>query len=289
MIIAVTGSNGYIGKKLTSFLQENGHHVKPVSRKLLYGNTDDLAEYLVKTDAVINLAGAPILQRWTPAKKDLIYQSRVQTTKNLIAAINILPKQSKPKVFISASAVGIYKNGIVHNENSTDFNNEFVGQVVQDWEKASDDLATGIRRVIFRLGVVLGKESQTIKKILPVFKLGVGGNIGNGKQAFPYIHIEDLISAFNASINEPAFEGTYNLVTPQHITNAEFTKALAKTLNKPAFISTPAFALKMLFGKAASLMLDNPIVHPKRLIESNFQFKYPTIKACFSEICGERE
>ncbi len=289
MNIAITGANGYIGRNLSRYLESKGFVIKPVSRIFIYGAQEQLSSYLSGTGAVINLAGAPVLQRWTKSNKAIIYNSRIQTTWNLTNAINELSPGLRPPVFISASATGIYTNDKIHDESSRDFNNGFLGNVVKDWENSSSGLDKNVRRVIFRLGMVLGKESQTIKKLLPVFKAGLGGCIGSGKQSFPYIHIDDLTEAIYQSITDQNFEGTYNLVAPDQIDNKTFTKTLAGLLKKPAFLKVPAFVLRLIYGNAASLMLSNPVVIPQRLTEQGYQFIHASISSALKDATSKNQ
>ncbi|WP_163717627.1 TIGR01777 family oxidoreductase [Mangrovibacterium lignilyticum] len=284
MKICITGASGFIGQSLIQSFKEKGYECVYVKRKLLYEADNELTEILSGSDAVINLAGAPIMQRWTEANKKTIYSSRVDTTANLTEAIRKIATDKRPKIFISASAVGIYRAGDTHDETSTRVDPGFVGQVVTDWEKASKELPKSVRRVIFRIGVVLGKDSQTMKKLLPLFRLGLGGKIGSGKQAFSFIHIHDLVAAFNEALSNSKFEGTYNLVAPDLISYADFTRALSKSLKRPAFFPVPAFAIRLIFGKTSELILEGPTVIPKRLQEENFKYRYPTLLAAMEEI-----
>ena len=284
MVIAIAGSNGYVGKKLISHYKKIGYKVKPISRQMLYGKIEYLSSLLRDTDAVINLAGAPILQLWNAKNKDVIYKSRVLTTQNLVASINFIPDNSKPKTFISASAVGIYGTYGIHTENSQDLNNGFLGDVVKDWENASVDLSDRVRRVIFRLGVVLGKESQTMKKMLPIFNLGLGGKMGDGKQAFPFIHIDDLIQVFSESLTDEKYNGAFNLVAPENVTNGEFTRIFASILNKPAPFTIPSIVLKAVFGKASEMLLKGQFVLPERLLSIQFKYKFENIDDCLRDI-----
>ena len=172
MNIKLTGSNGYIGQLISKKLEEKGHSVSGIERNLLYRDTENLKKELQYSDVVINLAGAPILQRWTEKNKEIIYDSRVVTTRNLVAAINGLPNSQRPKKVVSASAIGIYKSGYSHTEESHNLDEGFVGKVVKDWENSLIDLSSDVQKVIFRLGVVFGREAQTIKNMLLPFKLG---------------------------------------------------------------------------------------------------------------------
>jgi len=269
---------------ISNELKKQGHEVSGIERKLIYGSTVILSKELEGSDVIINLAGAPILQRWTKRKKTLIYESRVRTTRNLVQAINALPKEKQPKKFINASAIGIYKSGYIHDENSVNYNSGFDGIVVKDWENASSELVPTIRKNIFRIGLVIGKEAKTITNLLLPFKLGLGATLGNGKQPFPFVHEKDVFRAFVWAVEDLDKNGIFNLVAPESISNKEFTKALAKILNRPAFFSIPGFILKMILGDAAALLTDSPEVKPKKLLDSGFGFNYPDINSALTEI-----
>ncbi|MBC8003981.1 MAG: TIGR01777 family protein [Verrucomicrobia bacterium] len=283
MIIAVSGANGYIAKNLISELEADHHTIVPIKRRLLY-NIEKLPALLSDTDVVINLAGAPILQRWTEANKKEILQSRIDTTRNIVNAINSLPENSRPRTFISASAIGIYSPGVMHTETSKLYADDFVGEVVTKWEEASEGLSPKVRRVIFRIGLILGKEAQTMKKLLPLFKAGLGGKIASGKQPFPFVHIFDVVNAMVWGIQHQQARGIYNLVAPENIDNKTFTRALAKALHRPALFTVPAIALKISLGEASSLLMKSPQVKPERLMNEGFAFLFRDIKTCLAEI-----
>jgi uncharacterized protein len=282
--IRITGISGYLGNNISEELKKQGHEVLGIERKLIYGSTTVLAKEIEGSDVIINLAGAPVFQRWTKRKKIFIHESRVRTTRNLVQAINTIPKEKQPAKFISASAIGIYKSGFKHDESSTNYNHGFDGIVAKDWEEASYELPVTIQKNILRIGLVLGKEAKTITNLLLPFKLGLGATLGNGKQPFPFIHEKDLIRAFIWVVENLNKGGIYNIVAPESITNKEFTKALAKSLNRPAFFLIPEFVLKMVLGEAACLLTESPIVEPKNLLEAGFEFEYPDIKSALSEI-----
>lgn len=284
MKISITGISGYLGKKIGEELKKRGHEVLGIERKLIYGSLATLSKEIDGTEVIINLAGAPILQRWTERNKRLIHESRVRTTRNLVKAIQTLPQDKQPKKFISASATGIYKSVFPHNENSSGFDEGFVGNVVQDWEKATSGLPASVQKNIFRIGLVLGKEAKTITNMLLPFKLGLGATLGNGKQPFPFIHEKDVVRAFIWATEDLNKNGTFNLVAPENISNKEFTKALAKALNRPALFSIPEFILKMVLGEAAVLLTESPEIEPRNLIANGFQFEFPCIKEALVEI-----
>lgn len=284
MKIAITGASGYIGTNIIRELERRNISIIPINRELLYEDPDELAKVIAGVHAIINLAGAPILQRWTKKNKIIIYNSRIVTTKNLIKAIHSLPPVEQPKVFVSASATGIYRENIEHDETSSKYANSFAARVIDDWEDSLADLDTSIRLVIFRTGIVLGKNSQTMKKLLPLFKLGLGGKIGNGKQPFPFIHIDDVVKAYVSAVEGESFFGIYNLVAPEQVTNLEFTHELAMQLKRPAIFIISPFMLKFIFGRAASIILKNAYVVPQKLIDQNFKYQAPTLETCLQKI-----
>jgi hypothetical protein len=281
--IAVSGSNGYIAQNLIPELESSNHVVIRIERSEL-NNVDQLTKRLSGIDVVINLAGAPILRRWTEANKNEILRSRIDSTQNIVRAINRLSSEHRPGLFISASAIGIYSPDKVHTERSTSFSNYFVAEVVKKWENASNDLNPEVRKVIFRIGLILGKEAKTIKSLVPIIKLGLGGKIGSGKQPFPFIHIGDAIRAILWSIENNNAKGTYNLVAPENIDNKTFTKTLAESFSRPAIFTVPEFILKIALGEASALLLQSPQVYPERLINEGFTFNFPDIQSTIKEI-----
>lgn len=285
MKIIITGINGYLGNLLSFELRNRNHKVKGISRHLLYGSVEALSREIQNCDVIINLAGASILRRWTAKNKKLIYDSRVKTTNNLVAAIRHLPANKRAKKFISASAIGIYETGIQHDETSKVYENGFLGRVCREWEAVLSELPDGIQTNICRIALVLGKDSGIIKKMLPVFKLGLGGTLGSGKQAFPFIHEKDIVRAFIWLTEEFEQNAVINMVAPEQISNYDFTKALAKKLNKPAVLPLPGFILRIVFGKAADIILKSPIPVPQALVNEGFRFNYPTLSSLIDDIC----
>jgi uncharacterized protein len=284
MNIKITGSSGYLGNIISEELKNKGHSPEGIKRKLLYGKQDKLSEIIKNTDVIINLAGAPILQRWTEKNKKTIYESRVKTTQNLALAIKYLPEKQRPKTVVSVSGISIYANWKTHTEESNDFNTGFLSEIVQDWESAWSDLSGNIRLVLFRLAPVLGKNSDTIKNLKLPFKLGLGGKVASGRQPFPFVHEHDVARAFAWAVENKGANGIYNVAAPQQITNSQFSKALAKTLHRPAIIPIPAFGLRILYGKAAAMITEGPAILPQALQNEGFDFRYPTIEAALQQI-----
>jgi uncharacterized protein (TIGR01777 family) len=288
MNIKITGQSGYLGNLFTKELLALGHSVTAISRKILYGDVDLLKEEISGAEVIIHLAGSPILTRWNKKNRRIITESRVITTQNLVKAIKKLNPDDRPKKFIQASAIGIYKAFENHNENSQSFDTGFVGNVVRQWEKASEDLPAEINRTVLRIGLVIGKKAKTITNLLLPFQIGLGAKIGNGKQAFPFIHDADVTGAFLWATEKDSAVGIFNLVAPQQTSNNDFTKAFAEALNRPAILTIPEFVLKFVLGEAAALLTDIPGVIPQNLISAGFEFKYPDIESALREIVRKK-
>lgn len=283
MKIAITGGNGYIGQNLINKLDSEKNTIIKLDRKDLYDKAA-LFSLLSGIDTVIHLAGSPILRKWTDTAKKEILDSRVVTTQNIVAAINQLAIDKRPKTFISASAVGIYLPDQIHTEKSTEFASDFTGMVTRQWEEASETIDHSVRRVVFRIGVVVGRESPTIKKMLPVFSAGLGGKIASGNQPFPFVHIDDVVGALFWACQNVEVAGIFNLAAPQNIDNKYFTKALANKLRRPALFTVPEIALKALYGEASCILVKSPQVIPERLLEYGYRFRFQDIESSLDNI-----
>lgn len=281
--VAITGSSGFVGKNLQHLFESKGFKVIGIKREELK-NTEKLTSIINEANIVINLAGANIINRWTDSYKKLLYASRIDTTQALIEAMYKADK--KPELFISTSAVGIYKNKSCYDEERYELEDDFLGRLCQSWEKSAlRAKELDIRTVIFRFGIVLGAGGALEKMLLP-FKLGLGGTIGNGKQSFSFIHIEDLINAYDFIYENKNLEGVFNLTAPNPSTNLGLTKALGKALHRPTILPVPNFALNMIFSEGAKVLTDGQCVKPKRLLDSGFKFKYETIENTIENLVG---
>jgi uncharacterized protein (TIGR01777 family) len=239
---------------------------------------ENLASELNGTDVILNLAGAPVVSRWNDKNKQIIYNSRILTTRKLVAAIQLM--QNPPSVLVSASAIGIYQSPGEHTEASRSFDNGFLGKVCTDWEAEAGKASC--RLVILRTGIVLGQEGGALPKMLLPFKLGLGGPIASGKQGFSWIHVSDVIRAVDFLINHKELSGVFNLTAPEPVNNLNFSKALASVLHRPALINTPAFVLRLLYGEGADALTQGQFVYPERLIKSGFTFQYPELASALS-------
>lgn len=283
MKIAMSGSTGFVGSYLRTLFAEKGWQTAPLLRSDFAAGAQALQAKLIGCDAVINLAGAPIAARWTESYKKQLYASRVPLTAMIVSAMCALERV--PAVFISASGVGIYPHGGPWAEDDSARSNTFLGQLAADWEGAAlRAQAAGIRTAVFRFGVVLGRGGGALAKMLPLFKLGLGGVIGSGQQPVSWVHIVDLAAAVCGALEKESFSGVYNVSAPEPTTNAGLTRALAHAAHRPAFVPVPAFAMKLAFGEGACVLLDGQAAMPKRLKESGFQFAFERIEDALADL-----
>ena len=287
--IFVTGGTGFIGQKLCHKLTQRGYSVSVLSRqdpeqvKTRCGRVTPYSTLAdVKNsegfDAVINLAGEGIAdKRWSSRRKQQLRTSRIDLTKELIDVINSWTH--KPSVLASGSAVGYYgAQGETKVTEQTPPNDEFTHQLCHDWEQAAL-LAekSGVRVCLSRTGLVVGPGGGFLQRMIPPFKFGLGGRLGDGKQYMPWVHRDDVISALIWMIETDTASGPYNVVSPNPVTNAEFTAQLGNTLQRPTLIPAPGFALKLALGEMSRLLLTGQQALPTRLAESSFAFKYPEL------------
>ncbi len=273
--IVITGASGFVGSMLKKEFQESGYEVIGVKRADL-DDREKLMPLLDGSFVVINLAGATIINRWSDAYKHILYTSRIDTTKALVEAMKEC--KVKPKSFISTSAVGIYKNDRNYNEETLELADDFLANLCKDWEEeALKANSLEIRTAIFRFGIVMGQGGALAKMITP-FRLGIGGTIGDGSQAFSFIHIEDLLKAYKFVIDDESLHGIFNLTAPTPTTNYGLTKALGKSLHRPTILPIPQFVLNIILSEGAKVLTDGQSVVPKHLLEKGFKFKFENIE-----------
>lgn len=282
MIIAITGSGGFIGKHLSTFLQSKKHEVIAIPR--IDANTvpSALAKMLEGTDVIINLAGAPVVGRWTTAYKKLLLDSRINTTRSLVEAIALM--EAKPQLLISASAIGIYAPEGEHTESHYKVADDYLGEICQAWEAEAKKAMPYTRVAITRFGIVLGKSGGALKRMLPLFRKGLGGKIASGNQGFSWIHIFDVVHAIYFIINSKTAAGEFNLTSPQVTTNKVFTKILAKKFKKRAFLNVPVFALKLVFGEGAIAVAGGQFAKPEHLLKAGYAFDYTDLSDALEDI-----
>lgn len=277
MTIAISGNSGFIGQHLTDFLSAGGNVVVPLKHSMFRLMTDDkLKETLIGCDVVINLAGTSINRRWTGKAKLKIMNSRIYTTRRLVSIINEM--SVKPKLFISASAVGIYPDEGVYSETSTSEGTGFLADVCMHWEEEAQKLSRDVRLVIVRFGVVLAKDGGALPKMLLPFRLFVGGKIASGKQGFSWIHIDDVMHAIAFIIEHDELSGVVNMVAPQPLTNQTFTKAVADVLHRPVWLTIPSGLFYFLYGEGEELLTKGQQAYPARLLSAGYIFRYSDIR-----------
>ncbi|MFQ3197593.1 MAG: hypothetical protein ACI8R9_002867 [Paraglaciecola sp.] len=289
MQILITGGTGLIGSNLIPKLTPHEitvltRNVSMADRELgnnltLISSLDDLPD-LNKFDAVINLAGEPIVnKKWTDQQKAILIQSRCGLTEQLVSLFHA--SEFPPELFISGSAIGYYgRQGdeLIDEDFDQPFD-EFSHQLCQRWENAALKAASDATRVcILRTGVVVTRRGGALTKMMPPFRLGLGGPIGDGKQYMSWIHLEDMLDGIIHLIEHRECQGVYNFTSPNPVTNNEFSRTLASVLHRPCVFRVPKFVMRLMMGEMADLLLYGQRVIPKRLQQSGFEFRYPELK-----------
>lgn len=293
MEILVTGATGFIGSRLVARLEERGGRVRILTRdpqraKQRFPEAQvfpvaALAEAIEGCTAVVNLAGEPIIGRWTAQCKQAIQTSRAGGTQRLLAAI--AQAKVRPQVWVNASAIGYYgaSETAVFTEDSPP-GTDFLAQVCQDWEQAAQPAqALGVRVVIFRIGIVLGKGGA-LERILPPFRAFLGGPIGSGRQWFAWIHREDMVNLILTALENASWVGVYNATAPQPVRMAELCQTLGQILQRPSWLPVPGMVLELLLGDAAQVILTGQQVLPQRVQAMGFDYQYPTLTPALANI-----
>ena len=301
MNILVAGGTGFIGSRLLENLRGDGHPVTILTRsaaqaqglktngiEVLAWSDPAWADVLDKTDAVINLAGEGVADgRWSAVRKQRILSSRLESTRALVAAI--AKAKNRPKALINASAVGFYgprnDEGI---DESASAGAGFLSEVCVAWEReALRARALGLRVVLLRIGLVLGREGGALPRMLLPFRLGFGGRLGSGAQWFPWVHVDDVVGLAKEALRNAALTGPVNVAAPGSVTNAQFTAALGRVLHRPTITPVPAFALKFLLGEMSEMMLTGQRVVPRAAEKAGYRFKFPRLNESLSAILGK--
>lgn len=286
----ITGGSGFIGQRLTASLLADGHQVSILTRTPeKYRNRNaacrwvgwsDLADAALPVDGVINLAGAAIAdKRWSEARKAVLRSSRIELTERLIDTL--ARNGSRPAVLISGSAVGYYGselNDLPLNEQAEP-QQGFTHALCRDWENAAKTAADalGARVCLIRTGIVLG-QGGALAKMLPAFRLGLGGPMGHGRQWMSWIHIDDEVAAIRFLLAQQTLTGPFNLTAPGAVNNATFTQTLGAVLKRPTFMRVPAPVLRLLLGEASELLLEGQRVYPEKLLNAGFEFRYSDLE-----------
>jgi uncharacterized protein len=304
MKILITGATGLIGRSVCKSLIDNGHQVVVLSRRppaaiglagVVAFRWEPEAESPPAAswegvEAVIHLAGEPVASaRWTEEQKRRIRDSRVKGSRNLVAGMRATP--NPPKILVSASAVGFYGDrGDEILDESSDPGSGFLSEVCIDWEaEAARARELGVRVAFVRIGVALSPAGGALAKMLLPFKLGLGGRLGDGRQWFPWIHIEDVAGIFLHALMSPAVDGPINGVAPGIVTNEEFTRELAAALNRPVFFPVPEFALRILMGEMAEVVTTSQRAVPQVALDTGYRFKYPNLRPALESLLKTRK
>lgn len=297
MRVLVTGASGFIGSALTDALRRDGHEAialvrhpasGPLERRWNPATMD--ASSFEGADAIVHLAGENIAAgRWTADRKRRIAESRSNGTRNI--ALSMAAAKQRPKVLVSASAVGYYgdRDDEVLPETAAP-GSDFLAQVAKDWEAATEPaVQAGVRVVKARIGVVLSGHGGALPRMALPFKFGVGGRVGSGRQWMSWITLDDLVRLLIFALGNESLRGPVNAVSPQSVTNAEFTRTLARVLHRPALLPAPAFALRLLLGEMAdALLLSSQRVEPRVALESGFRFQYPQLETALGHVFGKQ-
>ena len=299
MKILLTGGTGFIGRAAARYLAGRGEAVTVVSRSGKSGNEHhphvtpvkgdpvlpgDWQEAVHGSDAVINLAGASIFRRWTPKARREIHDSRILTTRNVVDAL----AGGSTRVLLSASAVGYYGDGGERElGESGGPGRDFLADLSVQWEaEAARAEGLGVRVCRMRFGVVLAGDGGALGKMMPGFKSGLAGRLGHGRQWFPWIHRQDLIRIIEFLMERQDASGAFNLTAPAPVTNADFTKALARALRRPAILPAPAWAVRLALGDLGAVFLEGQKAVPRRLTGLGFEFNFPTLNLALADILG---
>lgn len=304
MKIAITGATGFVGSRLVEKLHQNGDRIVVFTRnpnqatkifpasafpnvEIVEYNPTESGEWqgaIAGCDGVVNLAGHPIAEeRWTPEVKEKIFKSRQVGTKKIVEAI--AQANPKPQVLVNASAIGYYGTSETATFDETSSSgDDFLAEVCQAWEAEAEKVkATGTRLVILRFGIVLG-DGGALGKMLTPFKLYAGGPLGTGKQWFSWIHRNDLVNLIIAALNRTDLSGTFNATAPNPVRMNELCQALGDILQRPSWLPVPSFALELLLGDGAKVVLEGQQVLPKATQDAGFQYQYPTVKPALQNI-----
>lgn len=286
------GVSGFIGRGLPAALARQGWQTVGFSRQGS-GRLAGVDEWRSSAEpdfagcaAVINLAGEPIDQRWTAAKRRCFEDSRAGLTRRLVAAIAALPAPQRPRILINSSAVGIYGDRADEPLDERSRCGEgYLAGICRDWEAAALEAeALGTRVVLLRTGVVLGRDGRAFGRLVTVFRLGLGGRLGSGRQWMPWIHIDDLRGAILHALGDESLRGPVNGTAPQPERNADFTRKLARALHRPALLPVPGFALKLAMGGFGGALLQGQRALPQALLQSGYAFRHPTLESALQDL-----
>ena len=302
MRVVITGATGTIGTAVSSALRARGDAVVALSRDVDRGRqvlgsdaevhawpdplrTPPPAEALRGTDAVVHLLGEPVAQRWTEASKRRIRDSRVLPTRNLVDALNGLDDAARPRVLVSQSATGYYgPQGEQPLDEHAPAGSDFLAEVVTAWEHEARQVETTMRVSLTRTGVVLSPSGGALAKMLPFFKLGIGGPVAGGRQYVSWIHLDDVVGAMLCAIDDRDASGPINLTAPDPVTNAQLSTVLGRVLHRPAVLPVPGLTLRLLYGEMAQIVTTGQRVRPAKLQQLGYRFAHPELEEALRDV-----
>lgn len=299
MNVVITGASGFVGSYMVRHFLDRGDAVTGLGRSISHPGMDepgftwirsdttipgDWQRSIEQADLVVNLAGANIFKRWNKAYKEKILKSRVLTTQNVVDGIS----KDKKTVLISTSAIGFYGNrGEETLVETSDPGDDFLARVCVEWESATANAALkGARVVILRFGVVLGKDGGALEKMVPAFKYCLGGPLGRGGNWFPWVHVKDIARAMGFCLKNQEVEGPLNMCAPGAVRQRDFATSLGRALNRPAFMTAPSWAIRLIMGEMADAILASSKAVPEGLGNAGFQFEFPGIDKALDDIVG---
>jgi uncharacterized protein len=304
MRVVITGATGLIGRSLINVLLDRGDEVVALSRDEQHareslGTGAEVQAWarpteepppeaaLAGADAVVHLLGEPVAQQWTAESKQAIRNSRVAGTRNLVAGLLAVAPEQRPATLVSQSATGYY--GPRDDQPLTEdaaAGHDFLAGVVAAWEHEALRAATELRVVVTRTGVVLSPDGGALAKMLPFFRLGIGGPVAGGRQYVPWVHLDDVVGAMLFSLEQSQASGPANLTAPNPVTNAELSHTLGRVLKRPAILPVPAFALRILYGDMAEIVTTGQRVLPAKLEQLSYPFRYSELEPALRDVLG---
>ncbi|BFG41392.1 hypothetical protein CerSpe_276670 [Prunus speciosa] len=303
MTVSITGATGFIGRRLVQRLHADNHSVHVLTRSkskaelifpvkefpgIVIAEEPEWKDSIRGSNGVVNLAGVPISTRWSPEIKKEIKDSRIRVTSKVIDLINDLPDSVRPTVLVSATAVGYYGTSEtqVFDEQSPS-GNDYLAEVCREWEATALKVNKDVRLALIRIGVVLGKDGGALAKMIPLFMVFAGGPLGSGKQWFSWIHLDDIVNLIYEALSNPSYKGVINGTAPNPVRFAEMCEHLGNVLGRPSWLPVPDFALKVVLGEGASVVLDGQRVLPVKAKELGFSFKYSSVKDALRSIISQ--
>lgn len=305
MRVLITGATGTIGLTLADALTARGDQVVALSRdseraQRVLGEGAEVhpwpepetasppAEALAGADAVVNLLGEPVAQRWSDSAKQRIRESRVLGTRMLVRALTALPQDGRPRALISQSATGYYgPRGDAPLDEQASPGDDFLAEVTRAWEGEATSADSSMRVICSRTGVVLSPSGGAVAKMLPFFKLGIGGPVAGGHQYVPWIHLDDVVGGLMHCLDHDEASGPVNLTAPNPVTNTELSRALGHALGRPAVLPVPGLAVKLLYGEMAEMVTTGQRAIPAKLRELGYTFRHPEIEPALKDVLGD--